>query len=115
MTNKDKVIEEFNNYFTVKKYPKLYKLKMVIGPKEVGVYTTDFKVLKDFIEDFKQEALAAQKKEIKGMIEGMRKEIPYEMKTMDDINAHRKEAETYDADCGFNQALFNLLKKIDEI
>lgn len=45
-------------------------------------------------------------------IVGEDREIPYEMKSMADIDAHRKEAEVYDRDCGYNQAKQEIRAKI---
>lgn len=53
--------------------------------------------------------------EICTKLEGMKKKIPYEMKSIVDIEAHPREAETYDTDCGYNQALTDALTTIKNL
>ncbi len=52
---------------------------------------------------------------LKENLEGMKKEIPFEMKSMADIVAHPKEAECYDHDVGFNSALSQAITLLDTI
>ena len=102
--NKEEIIKEFREFVKPALNKGLYETNYTQKEqRETLTWIYD-------IETFWLSKLAQQKADLLKKIEGMKKKIPYKMESMTDINAHPKEAEVYDTDCGYNQALEDIKK-----